>query len=60
MLFMLFKVLGENEDVINVIDHKIIPLFIKKHQYEVLKHGKCICKAKGDHSRLGYQKGMFN
>ncbi len=52
MSSMLFQVLGENEDVINVIDHEIIQVLMKNIIHEVLKDSKCIRKANGHHNIL--------
>ncbi len=49
MVFMFFQVLGENEDVINVTNYKIIEIFTKNIIHEMLKDGKCIYKAKMHH-----------
>ncbi len=50
MVFMVCHVLWENEDVINVTNHKIIQIFMEDIIHHMLKNNKCINKAKGHHN----------
>jgi hypothetical protein len=47
---MVYHVLQENEDVIDVTSHKIIKIFMEDIIYHMLKHNRCIGKAKGHHN----------
>jgi len=46
MAFMVFNVIWENEDVINVIDHEIIQVFAKDIVQQMLKNNMQVSKAK--------------
>jgi hypothetical protein len=46
---MSFHVFRKNEDVIDVINHEIIQIFVENIVHQVLKDGKGIRKAKRHH-----------
>jgi hypothetical protein len=50
MVLMVCHVLKKNEDVIDIIDHKIIQIFIEDIIHHMLKNSMCISKAKGHHN----------
>jgi hypothetical protein len=47
MALMVCHVLRENEDVIDVTDHKVIQILMKYIIHHMLKDYRCIDKAKG-------------
>jgi hypothetical protein len=50
MLLMVLHVLQESEDVINVINHKIIQILIKNNVHHMLKDNSCVNKTKWHHN----------
>jgi hypothetical protein len=49
MLFMFLLVLGKNEDVVNVTNHKVIQVFTKNIIHQMLKDNMGIGEAKRHH-----------
>ncbi len=50
MVFMTCHVLWKNEDIINVINHKIIQILMKDITHHMSKNNRCIGKTKGHHN----------
>ena len=52
MFDMLFRVLGVDEDVVEVDDHEHVKEVGEDVIHEVLESGRCICEPKGHHTPL--------
>ena len=52
MFDMLFRVLGVDEDVVEVDDHEHVKEVREDVVHEVLEGGRCICEPKGHHTPL--------
>ncbi len=50
MALLVYHVLRKNEDIIDVIDHKIIQILTKDIIHHMLKNTKCIGNAKSHHN----------
>jgi hypothetical protein len=50
IVFMVIHVLQENEDVINITNHKIIQVPIKDIIHQMLKDSRCVSKTKSHHN----------
>jgi hypothetical protein len=50
MSLMVFHVLLENEDVIDVTNHEILQIFMKDIIHQMLENSKCVSKAKWHHN----------